>query len=135
MATREFLVAIGLFCIAGNALSAPSSIFRCSGPGGSVTYQEIACPPSERGGAVDIPTSFPEMNQVERDRLLQREALLDARLLRRLEIEAAERIARYDRMSREREAEAQRALTPVVPAYVIVRPMRMHRASPRHRPL
>jgi hypothetical protein len=50
--------------------------------------------------------SYPDY-AAERDRLAMREAALDARLLKRLEIEAAERIARDDRAAREKAAQAQ----------------------------
>ena len=63
---------------------------------------------TDSGGAVDIPSSFPDANALERERLFQREAALDARLLKRAEIDAAERIAREDRLAREREAQAER---------------------------
>ena len=57
---------------------------------------------------MDIPSQFPDVNRVERERLLAREAALDARLLKRAEVDAAERIARDDRIARERELAALR---------------------------
>ena len=88
-------------------LAAQAEIFRCS-EAGSVTYQEVPCATSAQGGVTKIPSSFPEANFAERNRLLQREAALDARLLERERIESAERIARMDLAAREREAQAAR---------------------------
>ena len=93
------LAAVALQCAAG-------SIYRCTGPGG-VTYQETACAGEDTGGVANIPTSYPNFNVMERDRLLQREAMLDERLLKRAQIESTERIARDDRAAREKEAEAR----------------------------
>jgi hypothetical protein len=83
-----------------------AEIFRCTARDGGVTYQQDPCGASTNGGAVNIPVSYPDY-AAERDRLAMREAALDARLLKRLEIEAAERIARDDRIAREKEAQAQ----------------------------
>jgi hypothetical protein len=88
-------------------LAAHAEIYRCTS-GGTVTYQEIPCPASAEAARMDIPAVFPEVNRAERDRLFAREAALDARLLRRAEIDASERIARDDRAAREREIAALR---------------------------
>ena len=90
------------------ACGAQAGIYRCASAG-TVTYQEIPCPESATATTVDIPSQFPEINRAERERLLAREAALDARLLKRAEIEAAERMARDDRSAREREVAALRA--------------------------
>jgi hypothetical protein len=91
------------------AASAHGEIFRCTASGGAVTYQEVPCPASAQSRTMDIsPVDFPDVNRAERDRLLQREAALEARLLKRAEIDAAERIARDDRIARERETQALR---------------------------
>lgn len=90
------------------AVPAHAEIFRCTSDGGAITFQEIPCPPSTQAATMDIPSRFPEVNRVERERLLAREAALDARLLKRAEIDAAERIARDDRLAREREIAALR---------------------------
>ena len=101
---RKFLIGMAL---AAALPAAAGSIYRCTGPGGAVTYQEIACSGEASGGVANIPTQFPDYNVVEHNRILQQEAMLDARLLRRLEIESNERIARDDRAAREKEAEAR----------------------------
>ncbi len=90
------------------AFCAHAEVYRCKSAGGAVTYQEIPCPASAEGARMHIPDAFPEVNRAERDRLLLREAALDARLLKRAEIDAAERIARDDRIARERELAALR---------------------------
>ena len=109
------------------------NFFRCTAPGGSVTYQQVPCPTTDSGGAVDIPSSFPDANALERERLFEREAALDARLLKRAEIDAAERIAREDRLARERELQAQveRDRAQNIPVYVVGPPLRMQRHTPR----
>jgi hypothetical protein len=89
------------------ALPAAAQIYRCEAPGGAVTYQQQACEAGESGGAVPIPTQYPDYREA-RARLAAREAALDARLLKRLEIESAERIARDERVARERELAAER---------------------------
>jgi hypothetical protein len=107
MTTKTVLIGIVIAAAAGPALA--GSIYRCTGPGGAVTYQEIACAGEDTGGPANIPTSFPEANMAERNRILQQEAMLDERLLRRAQIDSTERIARDDRAVREREAEARMA--------------------------
>jgi Domain of unknown function (DUF4124) len=102
-----------------------AEIFRCTARDGGVTYQQDPCAASSNGGAVNIPTSYPDY-AAERNRLALREAALDARLLKRLEIEAAERIARDDRIAREK-AQAQAQSEDSV-FYGIGRPLRV----PRH---
>jgi hypothetical protein len=89
-------------------MSAHAEIFRCTASAGRVTYQEIPCASAEQSRTMDIPAAFPEVNNAERNRLLQREAALDARLIERSRIESAERIARAELAAREREAEAAR---------------------------
>jgi hypothetical protein len=133
MGSRETaMLAATLLLLAANA-NASTEIFRCTAPGGSVTYQQVPCPTAASGGAVDIPSSFPDANAAERDRLFRRVAALDARLLKRAEIDAAERIAREDRLAREREAlaQAERDRAQNVPVYVVGRPLRMQRHTPR----
>ena len=105
-----------------------AEIFRCTARDGGVTYQQDPCAASSNGGAVNIPTSYPDYS-AERDRLALREAALDARLLKRLEIEAAERIARDDRIAREK-AQAQAHGEESV-FYGIGRPLRVPRHLPR----
>ena len=98
-----------------------TSIYRCASPAG-VVYQELPCDAgaSERAMKAD----FPPANSAERERILQREAALDARMLKRAEIEASERVAREARWAREAELEAERQrakaeayVYPVYPVY------------------
>ena len=107
-AMRIRTIAIVLAALAAMAATCASAgIFRCKDARGGVTYQEIPCVSADER-PTDIPTAFPEVNYAERDRLLRREAELDARLLRRAEIDAQVQIAREDRLAREREAELMR---------------------------
>jgi hypothetical protein len=115
-----------------------AEIFRCTARDGGVTYQQDPCAASSNGGAVNIPTSYPDYSD-ERERLARREAALDARLLKRLEIEANERIARDDRIAREKEAQAalaqaQAQAQQAYPVYGIARPLQVFHRQPR-RPL
>jgi hypothetical protein len=111
-----------------------AEIFRCTARDGGVTYQQDPCAASSSGGAVNIPTSYPGYSD-ERERLARREAALDARLLKRLEIEANERIARDDRIAREKEAQAALAQAQqAYPVYGIARPLQVLHRPPR-RPL
>ena len=113
-----------------------AEIFRCTARDGGVTYQQDPCAASSNGGAVSIPTSYPDYSD-ERERLARREAALDARLLKRFEIEANERIARDERIAREKEAQAALALAQAqqaYPLYGIARPLQVPRRLP-HRPL
>lgn len=89
------------------AVPASAEIFRCVAPGGAVSYQEIPCEAGAHASVVPIPTSFPDYIAA-RDRLAAREAAADARLLKRLELETAERIARDERLAREAELAAER---------------------------
>jgi len=117
MLAALLMLAAGMSC---------AEIFRCTARDGGVTYQQDPCAASSNGGAVNIPVSYPEY-AAERDRLALREAALDARLLKRLEIEAAERIARDDRIAREK-AQAQAEDSAF---YGIGRPLRLPRHLPR----
>ena len=111
-----------------------AQIFRCTAPDGGVSYQQDPCAASSSGGAVNIPATYPDY-AYERERLARREAALDARLLKRLEIEANERIARDDRIAREKEAQAaiELAQAQQYPVYGIARPMQVSR-RPSRRP-
>lgn len=117
---RACLAAILAFA----SVQAGAQIYRCKDAAGAVTYQEVACAGTEQGGTTNIPSVFPEANTSERNRLLQREAALDARLLERARIESAERVAQSELATREKEAKAMReaaelaAQQPVYPAYV-----------------
>ena len=86
--------------------AAAAGIYRCTSPAGGVTYQETACEGATTGGLAPIPTSFPAVNTVERDRLLRQVALLEDRELKRQEIDSRERIAMADIAARERESKA-----------------------------
>ena len=121
MHIRALMMGACFAAIASPSLAA-AEIFRCTAASGAITYQEIPCPASAPGRATDIPAAYPGINSAERDRLLQREALLEARLLKRAEIDAAERIARDDRIARERELQPQ--IQPTAPAVLLVRPLR-----------
>lgn len=110
-----------------------AEIFRCTARDGGVTYQQDPCAASSNGGAVNIPTSYPDYSY-ERERLALREAALDARLLKRLEIEANERIARDDRIAREKVAQAALELAQAqqaYPVYGIARPLQASHRPPR----
>ena len=131
---NRFLAALAFVSL---AVPAQAEIFRCASDGGAITYQEIPCPASARAATIDIPSAFPEVNRIERDRLLAREAALDARLLKRAEIDAAERIARDDRVAREREMAAlreelaRREAQQLGGSFIVVRPLRMPRIHHR----
>ena len=122
MNPRSFLVALATL-VAVQAAAAPV-IYRCT-ERGAVTYQEFPCGEAEQGRTVNIPSAFPEANVAERNRLLQREAALDARLLERARIESAERVANAELATREKEAKAMReaaelaAQQPVYPGYIV----------------
>jgi len=104
---RRELLALGLLILSVDLAAA--GIYKCTSPSGAVTYQEIACDGAQSGSVASIPTSFPEVNTAERERLLQQVALLDQRQLRRYEVESNERIALADIAAREREAEMMAA--------------------------
>ena len=114
--------------------SAAAPVYRCSGPGGEIAYQDQPCANARDERAVELP-AFPPANVAERDRLLQREAALDARLLKRAEIESAERIAREARWAREAELQAERERTKAAEAayyYPVYAPA--VRPRPHYRP-
>ena len=107
---------LGLAAAAATLQAQAAGIYRCTAPDGAVTYQEIACAGSSTGGVAKIPTDYPDYNVVEHQRILQREAMLDARMLERYRIDSAERIARDERIAREKEAAAQLALAEAMAA-------------------
>ena len=101
---RRKLLAFGLLAISLDLTAA--GIYRCTSPSGGVTYQETACDGAQSGGvAKNIPTSFPEVNTAERERILRAVALLEQRELQRYEIDSRERVAYAELAQRQREAE------------------------------
>jgi hypothetical protein len=98
------ILALGLLMMSLPAAAA--GIYRCTGPTGGVTYQETACDGAASGGLAGIPTSFPEVNTTERDRLMRQVAQMEDRELKRYEIDSRERIANADIAARERESQA-----------------------------
>jgi hypothetical protein len=127
MRSNRALLAAVLVGLAANAAAA-GEIYRCKAPGAAVTYQQQPCPPASEAETMNIPLTYPD-HTAERDRLMQREAAMDARLIKRLEIEAAERIARDTRIARERELQAaqesaQAAAVTTYPAYIVGWPQR-----------
>lgn len=113
--------------------SSAAQIYRCAA-GGSVTYQELPCPGAASESSYAAP-EYPPANQLERDRLLAREAALDARLVRRAEIDAQERMAREARRAREAELDAERERARAAeaasfyPAYPMAYPRVTHHRS------
>jgi hypothetical protein len=108
------------------------AIYRCESAAG-VSYQQLPCASSAAGTIAKVPTTFPPVNVVERDRLLAREAALDARLLKRAEIESKERMAYAALRARELELQAERERArESEPVYVVSwmapRPLRRPRA-------
>jgi hypothetical protein len=131
------LIALGF---AASVLDAgAASVYRCATASG-VVYQEIPCDAgaSERSWNAD----FPPANAAERERTLQREAALDARMLKRAELETSERMAREARWAREADLEAERQRSkaaegfayypvyPVYPVYGSPRPVRPRPLQP-----
>jgi len=104
---KRELLAVGVLLMSLPAGAA--GIYRCTSASGAVTYQEIACEGGATGGVSNIPTSFPEVNTAERDRVLQQAAALEARNLRRYEIDSNERVAMADIAARERSSQAASA--------------------------
>jgi uncharacterized protein DUF4124 len=98
---------IALATLLAAALPAAAGIYRCTAPGGAVSYQEQPCDAASGGGAVAIPTQFPDYIEPRR-RLAALEAAADARILERLRIESAERIVRDERLARQAELAAER---------------------------
>ena len=130
MEARGALLIAGFLIFAAEAF-ASSGIFRCTSPGGGVTYQEIPCPNDSAQRVTDIPTQYPAVDREARERLFQREAALDARQLKREELDTALRIAREERLAREAEAR-QPPVVETVPIYVLARPLRLRPLPPRH---
>jgi len=109
-----------VFLAAALALPAQAEIFRCTAAGGAVTYQELPCAEADKARTMKIPAEFHEVNSTERNRLLQREAALEMRMLERERIESAERIARSELAVREREAQAARDAAAAAQGYSAV---------------
>jgi len=140
MEARGAILIAGLLLLATDA-PASSDVFRCTAPGGRITYQEIPCPNDNAERVIDVPSHFPEIDRAARDRLFQREAALDARQLKREELDAALRIAREERLGRDAEVR-QAAMVDAAPLYLIGQPLRplrpfplRHHLRPHERPL
>jgi hypothetical protein len=95
-----------LCALAATGALADGPVYRCVNAA-SVSFQQVPCASASEERAFELP-SYPPINMLERDRLLAREAALDARLLRRAEIDAQERMAREARRAREAEVDAER---------------------------
>jgi hypothetical protein len=115
---------IGMLTSAASAFAASAPILRCTGPDGAVSYQQQPCPAAAATRIVPVPSAYPEADPSERERLFRREAALDARMLKRAQLDTAERIAREERLARERAIEAARdaAREAEVPSYIVLRP-------------
>jgi hypothetical protein len=123
---------LALAVLAAAAGTSSAEIFRCQSREGT-TYQQVPCPEEAIADTINIAASYPDY-MAERDRLAQREAAMDARLLRRLQIESAERIARDNRAALEAQAERDRLAQLAAqagPAYIVPFAMRAPR-HPRH---
>jgi len=70
--------------------AANAAVFRCTAADGGITYQDAPCAGADAAQATDIPTQFPPVNEAERARILQREALLEQRLEQKRERESRE---------------------------------------------
>jgi uncharacterized protein DUF4124 len=86
------------------ALPAMAQVFRCVGAGGAVTYQQQPCEGGAQGGPTQIPTTFPD-HVAPRAELAAQAAAADARIQKRLELESAERMARAEQASREKDVQ------------------------------
>jgi hypothetical protein len=99
---------IAVAALGSMAFSAGAQVYRCADARGAITFQERACPVTSEEHVTTIPTSYPEVNLRERERLLARADAADERLLKRMQIESQERIARDHRASMEAIANAER---------------------------
>jgi hypothetical protein len=79
-----------------------------------VSYQQQPCEGKSEGGLTEIPTTFPD-HVAPRQAQAAKDAAADARIQRRLEMESAERMARAEQATREKELQAQRE-PPLPPA-------------------
>ena len=113
--------------LAMGAEAAP--IYRCVDRG-VVTYQELPCPAPGGESVVQVPSAYPPVNALERERLLLREAALDARMLKRAELESAERLAYAALRARELELQAERERArqsePAYPLAIVIPGRRPH---------
>jgi hypothetical protein len=120
------------------ALSLPAlganDIFRCAGKGGAVSYQQMPCDENTVGDRANVPTEFPPVNTVERERLFAMEDALYKRLEARRDREIQEmalRDAAAERaLERERLAAQQQDALVAYPAYLVGYPGR-NRMQPR----
>ncbi|HEY5676097.1 MAG TPA: DUF4124 domain-containing protein [Myxococcales bacterium] len=106
------------------AMPAGAEIFRCTA-GGAVTYQELPCAASASEVKVALPQSFPEVNTVERERLLAKEAAMYARLEAERERLSREKIASVQAAAQVAAAKAQAEAAAAEPVYypaVLYRP-------------
>lgn len=89
------------------AMPAGAEIFRCTSPRGDVSYQQAACPAMSASRVVDVPSSYPNADPMQRQQLFEREAALDRRLEARRERETREAIARDAQAAAEAAAQSQ----------------------------
>lgn len=135
MKPQTAILGAAFFLLAGPAQAA--EIFRCTAPGGAVSYQETPCPDPSTARTLDVPAVYPAIDSQQREGLLQREAALDQRLEARRERESRETIASIGRDAQVQAAQAQAEAQAAAPAYVMAWP---RAAGPRlphrgHRPL
>jgi hypothetical protein len=91
-------------CLAFPGVAA-QEIVRCKDERGSITYQPAPCPDRTEERVARIPSSFPEPNKAESQRIFEREAALDRRLEARRDRELQEQQMREARAEREAERE------------------------------
>ena len=124
-----FLAALALAALP----CAAAGVYRCAAARG-VTYQEVPCPESSIEERANIPTSFPEPNVAERERLLAREAELYKRLEARRDREVQELVLRdaaaERALERQRLAALEAQQAQQQPVFLIARPVR-HRPQRR----
>jgi len=130
MALRQVTAGIALAAIAS---AAGAQVYRCTDARGAVTFQEQACPVTSDERVTTIPTSYPEANLRERERLLARAEAADARLLKRLDQKTRDRTAREHRLAGEAAEKVGRGRAPAAEAAGGILVVAMPQPRP-HRP-
>jgi hypothetical protein len=114
-----------LACLAwlGAAPAAAQEAFRCTGPDGKVTYQQVPCPKASEGRQVDITPANPDYDPRKREQILKQGEEAGRKLEARAAEEAAEQRRRAEAAAqREREAQAREDARELPPDFVYARP-------------
>jgi len=126
-------VAASLYLLLLASLAGAQEVYRCTSPGGSVTYQQSPCPKASEERKVDATPANTDFDLSQREKLLKQGEEAGKRLEARAAAEEAERRRRAEIRARDeqREREAlEREAAREAPVYIYARPPGLNPGPP-----